>query len=459
MFCFAVGLVLPAAKPSDLLFRQRPQARSDLLHELVVELGRASGEQPVCVWWCCADKASPPEYLSQLFVEELSRLERVQIRGPLDSNDAIGRWLLHSPVLFQVREVNDGFAAQSTEINSLLQQRISECPKDWEHRIQQLHPAADGTAEWRRCKGGRRLPVRASERRREVHAIWHHQHLLADGPATNHGADPAAVRAWAEQKSHKLLQASDRLLWIQGAVLAAVVIAVQQLRGSLLPALLIGLPGAWLLQRQPRRLEAQEWQCVADGLWVQDLWHHFGLEASAVDALPRPRHDSLIWLLKTHQLWLWLQAQPEPWTRPVLGHWVQQVRQRLEQQRELLIRHRSHRRVQHGLIAVTFGLLMARQLITATPWLDTGLLACLVAWLVVRLGEPLPLVDGERLDEHRIALEKQLSPLDLALAAETLAEPNLRASVLAAVRRLGEEVLDLGKDGLLNARGSRRWLP
>jgi hypothetical protein len=197
---------------------------------------------------------------------------------------------------------------------------------------------------------------------------------------------------------------------------------------------------------------------VADGLWVQDLWHHFGLEASAVEALPRRQHDSLIWLLKTHQLWLWLQAQPEPWTRPVLGHWVQQVRQRLEQQRELLIRHRSNRRVQHGLIAVTFGLLMARQLITATAWLDSGFLACLVAWLVVRLGRPLPLVDGERLEEHRLALEKQLPPLDLALAAETLVEPNLRASVLAAIRRLGEEVLDLDKDGLLNARGSRRWL-
>ena len=71
----------------------------------------------------------------------------------------------------------------------------------------------------------------------------------------------------------------------------------------------------------------------------------------------------------------------------------------------------------------------------------------------------MPLVDGERLDEHRIALEKQLPPLDLALAAETLAKSNLRASVLAAVRRLGEEVLDLCKDGLLNARGSRGWLP
>jgi hypothetical protein len=68
------------------------------------------------------------------------------------------------------------------------------------------------------------------------------------------------------------------------------------------------------------------------------------------------------------------------------------------------------------------------------------------------------LVDGERLEEHRLALEKQLPPLDLALAAETLVEPNLRASVLAAIRRLGEEVLDLDKDGLLNARGSRRWL-
>jgi len=458
MFCFAVGLVLPAAKLNDLLFQDRPQAWIDLLHELAVELGRANGEHPACVWWCCADGASPPVHLSQLFTEQLRKFDRVQIRGPLDSNDAIGRWLLASPVLFQVCAADDGFAVQHTEINSLLQQRFSDCPEDWELRIQQLHPAADGTAEWRRCKGRRTLPTRGSESRREAHAIWQHHQLLAEGPATNAGADPAAVRAWAAQKSRKFLYASDRLLWIQGVVVAAVVIAVQQLRGSLLPALLIGLPGAWLLQRQPWRWEAQEWQCVADGLWVQDLWHHFGLEASAVEALPRRQHDSLIWLLKTHQLWLWLQAQPEPWTRPVLGHWVQQVRQRLEQQRELLIRHRSNRRVQHGLIAVTFGLLMARQLMTATAWLDSGLLACLVAWLVVRLGRPLPLVDGERLEEHRLALEKQLPPLDLALAAETLVEPNLRASVLAAIRRLGEEVLDLDKDGLLNARSSRRWL-
>ena len=95
----------------------------------------------------------------------------------------------------------------------------------------------------------------------------------------------------------------------------------------------------------------------------------------------------------------------------------------------------------------------------AAIWPQTVLWLAATSWLVLRLGAPVPLVDLDRLLQHRDALQEQRRSLERALAADNLAEPNLRASVLAAVRRLGEEVLDLCRDGLVEARSRRRWLP
>jgi hypothetical protein len=470
VFTFAIGLVLPSAEHCEGLSTRRPEAWSDLLLELRREFkdAKAADGPAVCFWWTCLDLAPAPEHLEQELWQACRDLPHVQPIGSLSATQDLDNWLGRSAVLLQMQFPAGSFSHEEVRSCDLVEQRCARCPASFETRIQHLRTDLDGIEGWSRRRGSQPLKRSHRDRKKPSWAHAEQTRLIRDfspQSATNAGTRSPAV-SWAEAKSCSLQQTSDRILGIQAAALGFLVIAAQALQGSLLPPLLLLLAGAWWMGRQPQRLRAQQWLCLSDGLWVQDLWHCFRLTVAAAEGLPqkqplnsRDDHGALVGLLRSHEVWLALQPLGDAWGRRLLVESDKQIRARQAAIERLIETHTLRRRVQAALMVVALGLALTQLTMPAAIWPQPLLWLAGTTWLVLRFGSPVPLVDLDRLLQHRDALQEQRRSLERALAADNLAEPNLRASVLAAVRRLGEEVLDLCRDGLVEARSRRRWLP
>jgi hypothetical protein len=83
----------------------------------------------------------------------------------------------------------------------------------------------------------------------------------------------------------------------------------------------------------------------------------------------------------------------------------------------------------------------------------------LVLVAAIGLASPIPPLPLEQLLQHQSRLREELTELERGQRAETLSDPKLRASVEAAVQRIGMELVDLCDDSLQAARDRRRWLP
>lgn len=278
-------------------------------------------------------------------------------------------------------------------------------------------------------------------------------------------ADPYGpwIEAWALEKSEQLERLSNRRLQAKLLVLTLPLLTLSAMAAS--PLALVGMGGigfAWL-NWQPLRKRSLEWLCVAHILWVQRLWHSFGIGEEAAEfihAKQRPLHSandqgSLMLLLRARQLWLWSGSTA-----------VLKPRQCLHQAAEDVAWWQAHasadaNRLQgqrRWLQWITGGLLLILVMQPLlTPWvamatiqlailllLPVGLLTIAALWY----RRPVPMVSVLRRERFAAKLEHYLRELRRAQTAEQIEDPDLAAHLRAVVRDIGVEVIDLVNDSL-----------
>ena len=476
MFSFAIGILLPASDGSGVL-STRLEALKDLEFELSKRLdGSTSEDLSLLIWWHCVGGGSLPKPLCEQLDHLVLTNSGLKAKSVAELPGGLDRWLVNSQVVIQVTVPERGADRIQVAGNLLLERRLAHSLSGWSTVVQRLHPNADQSAKWQLFRGGWELESSDGEHRplvelqrslSDLNRMPHRRSVDTrdDQVTTAEALLSQRGSAWALRKSGKLMEISDRRLWLQASALAFLLVTLRQLLPTVVPELLVLLFGVWLLSRQPLRQRAQQWWCIADVLWIEDLWSCFALEESPSDWLPpgqpldrKDDHGALVGLLKAHQLWLWLTPPTATWQRPQLVEVIEILRSREGRLEGSLLQHDSIARA----MAVCLGAmaaLMAVSLYLHERWLDQLLLLLGVTMATLWLGRPLPLVAKERLRQHLRRLELTRLPLITAQAHEDLSDPGLRQSVALAIRRVGAEVLDLCGDGLQSVQARRRWLP
>jgi hypothetical protein len=191
-------------------------------------------------------------------------------------------------------------------------------------------------------------------------------------------------------------------------------------------------------------------------LWVQDTWHRFGLADRADEQLAgfelQPLDSpgvpgQLLQLLHSHDLALALAPPLPAWGRPELADAIEGLQHHCDLV-EATIRYRQAEQRLMLLPAAVCGVLLLGVVIANAVLIKQAILVAATALIALWLHRPLPLVRRERLVRHLRTLELELPDLRRGLSGADLSEPNLRASLVASIRRVGAELIDLANDAL-----------
>jgi len=441
MLGYAVGLVLPCARVTHHLI-QRPRVWDLLVHELERQL-IPPPTGALQVWWICADDQLPDNALE----DRLSALLPANLRHGLrriPSGD-LNRWLRHSQAVIHLRFPQPLHAVDPEQ--ELLSQRLQASLTNWQTIDLVMHVDADRLSDQQRYRG--RVRGAGDD-------LW---------PSALRGAD-SLLTPPPLARSRDMQRASDRRLLWQAALLALLVVGARHLAPALAPSLLVLLVGAWLMARQPLRQCSQQYWCLEQLLWVQDTWQRFALRdcpAERLPALPLADRGSgaldLRAALRSHQIWLWMQPEPEPWGRPELVDGIEAMRERQDHLNALMQMQCWRQRLVQLLLAIAAVLAVVAIKREGSQLMEELLLVIGVAIVAIGLATPVPMVPLERLRHHLRQLEEEGPELGRAQRADALAEPKLRASVEAALQRVGLAIVDLCDDALRAAQDHRRWLP
>lgn len=468
MFNFAIGLLLPSAQICEDLKAKRPECWEDLLLELRREFDAATnGNGPtVCFWWCCIDLGTAPISLEQELLQLCKEKPHVQYLGFHNKVLDLENWLIRSGVVLQMQYPDSPFSQEILCASDLISKRFANCPPCFTTRIQKLRLHSDGVEGWAEFRGNQLQNKLIRNQKTPFHPYWEQKKLLESFTAAPGRTERRTTESarWAQQRGLHMQRVSNRTLSIQAAVMGCLVIAAQGISETLITPLLVLIAGTWWINRNPFLMRAQQWLCLSEGFWVQDLWYNFGLSISSAAELPKKQplngsddQGAMVGLLLSHEVWLELQPPIDNWNRSVLVDCDRLIAQHQSTIHNLIKNHLMRRRVQGILAIMAMIMALVHLMMPAEFWPLSLLLLSTIGLLTLRIGSPLPLVNLERLLRHDAELQGQRRLLERALAADNLAEPNLRTSVLTAVRRLGEEVLDLCRDGLIAAGSRRRW--
>lgn len=457
MFGYAVGLLLPTSSISDRLLH-RPELMKLVADELRQQLGSAPSSQ-LLLWAVCADGCPPcPQLLAMVF----RALPAAQVLGE-DSEtvaaEVVERWIRQSQVMIHLRLANirGGDALEQ----SWLRQRLLSSRPEWRTTDLLVEPEADRCSHQHRYRGD--APLDGDARPRPVLEVLQEQLTPQVGELDLLASEP---RTWLMRRCVIARRRSNqRLLW-QACLLAVLLVAMRGVVDALAPAVVLLLAGVWWMSRQPWRERSQQWWCLQQLLWVQDSWHGFGLCDCPAER-PRPisrvpRGEQLLDLnaaLRCHAIWLSMQPTPGAWGRPELTDAIKVVVEQRQALHDLERRQRQRRQQVRLLLSLAAVLVMVSLLTDASRLLEQLLLVVLVLVVAIGLASPIPLLPLEQLLEHQSLLRAELTELERGQRAETLSDPKLRASVEAAVQRIGMELVDLCDDSFQAARDRRRWLP
>jgi hypothetical protein len=154
-----------------------------------------------------------------------------------------------------------------------------------------------------------------------------------------------------------------------------------------------------------------------------------------------------------------MQPEPEPWGRPELVDGIEAMRERQDHLNALMQMQCWRQRLVQLLLAIAAVLAVVAIKREGSQLMEELLLVIGVAIVAIGLATPVPMVPLERLRHHLRQLEEEGPELGRAQRADALAEPKLRASVEAALQRVGLAIVDLCDDALRAAQDHRRWLP
>ncbi|QPN66542.1 hypothetical protein [Synechococcus sp. CBW1006] len=457
-------MVLPPAGEAEVL-ANRQEVWRHLALELAEQVGAASSSCSCALWISCADGLPPPDALSGAVAELVASLPDLTLVNSTTCLVDQPRWLLASQVvvLLGFEPGPDGTGAS---VDRLRNERLNGAlPQDTTIALT-LHRHHDGV---RHARYAGATPLGADQTHRPpARALaasatdWleARQRLTDTAPCsafTPQGWSTALCVAWALERSRTLLRRSDRRLLIKALALATLLVLLapllHQLTTRLIPGVVLLAVGALGLRYQPLRQRAQRWWCLAQALWVQDTWHRFGLADGVAEQLPlRQPLDSgqlgqLRQLLHAHDLALALADPPPPWGRAELADAIEG----LEQHCDLVaatIRYRLGEQRLMVVPALVCGVLLLGVAVANAVVIKQAILAAATALIALWLHRPLPLVRRERLVRHLRALQAELPELRRGLSGADLSEPNLRASLVASIHRIGAEWIDLAKDAL-----------
>jgi hypothetical protein len=297
-------------------------------------------------------------------------------------------------------------------------------------------------------------------------SAWVHRRRLAGGLRRFcSDADPYGpwIEAWALEKSDQLEHLSNRRLQAKLLVLVLPLLALSAMVAS--PLALVGFAAigfAWL-NWQPLRKRSLEWWCVAHILWVQRLWHSFGIDEEAAEfihAKQRPLHSSsdegsLLLLLRARQLWLWSGSTAVLKPRQCLHQAAEDVAwwqtHAIADARQLQGQRRWLQWVMGGLLLLQLMLpLLGQWVAMATVQLaiklllPMGLLTIAAVWY----RRPVPMVSVLRQQRFATKLNHYVRELRRAQTADQMEDPDLAAHLRTVVRDIGVEVIDLVNDSL-----------
>ncbi len=477
MFVLLAGLVLPPAREAEALAR-RPELWRHVAHELSEQFAAVRSSCPCALWICCADGRPPPSALSGAIAALAAGLPaHVRLDPALEPGDPL-RWLQASPVVVLL-DFEPHLPSDDRSVERLRHQRLRGALAAQATIALTLPRTGDGLVDRAdRYAGAAALPpeqdVRPGQGLARYARAWRgaRQELSDQAPEsclTRKGWETDLAVAWALGQSRALLGRSDRRLLAKALALALGLVLVapwlHQLTPRFIPGVLLGAAGAVGLSIQPLRQRAQQWWCLAQALWVQDSWHRFGLGEAVAEQLPqRQPLDSarepgqLRHLLCCHALALALEEPPPAWGRGELADAIEGLQQHCRQVDTTLRRRQGERRLML-LPALVCVLLLLGAGLTNAVLIKQAILAVGTALVALWLHRPLPLVRSERLLRHLRVLEGELPDLRRGLTGADLGEPNLRASLLASIQRVGAELIDLANDALEASSWSWTFTP
>ncbi len=419
------------------------------------------------MWIRCADGQPLPAALSGAIADVRAKLPPHALVDPSVHPGDFSCWLLASPVVV-LMGFEPGIEGGDTSVERLRSERLGGALAVHTTIALTIPPQGDGlVGRPDRYAGSAALTSVQEHRpgqalgRYATTWIKARKSLRNTAPAsslTTRGWETALAVAWALERSRSLLQRSDRRLLFKALTLALVLVAMapwlHQLSTRFIPGALLLAAGAVGLAIQPLRQRAQQWWCLAQALWVQDTWHRFALTDEVADRLPyRQPLDSvrepgqLLQLLRSHELALALEAPPPPWGRAELADAIEGLQQHCDLV-DVTIRYRQAEQRLMGLPAAVCGVLLLGVVVANAVLIKQAILVAATAVIALWLHRPLPLVRRERLVRHLRTLESELPDLRRGLSGADLSEPNLRASLVASIRRVGAELIDLANDAL-----------
>jgi hypothetical protein len=468
LFAFVAGVILPSAADAETLLN-RPELRKHLLAELADQQGGAGSPLTMHLWIGSADGQLASEPIVQALAPHLGS-SSIQLIQPAQLSRGMSSWLRLSQVVVMVDVMDPhgqgrnaiGFCRQHRlEPSQALAQQTTICLSTPEH--------GDGlTVPSQRYEGPARLepeeghqPVHSLERFTNRWRAFGQDPLPIAPTATlgEQGWKTAVAVEWALKESQVLLQRSNRRLLLKAVSLALALLGIHlllhQVTSRFLPSLLLLAAAAVVMSIQPLRQRAQQWWCLAQGIWLQDTWHRLGLNDEVAEQLPQQqrldaRRDrgQLLHLLRSHQLALALEGNPQPWGQIDLSDAIAGLERHLDQMKKAI---RQRQAVQNLMLFPTLvcaALALIALLNTDTLAIERLVLVAGVALLALWLDRPLPLGKRERLERHVLTLERQIPQLKILLLGSNLNEPNLRGEIVGSFHRIGEQLLDLCNDSL-----------
>lgn len=471
MFLFATGIVLPPADQCDRLVH-RPELWRLLSHDLAQQFSEASGCEGV-LWIVDALGKPVPECLEGWIGFLVRQLPDVQLLKAVSlAGAALDCWLRSSTVVVFL-ELEEGRQDGDPGDHLLRCERLSHALPQHLNLLLEAPEHGDGLIRISRY-AGRRL-LEANQTRFPLATLSRYEHfwqntqeqLMARMPRQELSAEgwkAAMQRQWTLEIAQGLMQRRDRgLLWKLLLLLAVVLIMAPVLAwpaSRWLPGLL--LIGSLLMaySGQPQRQRALRWWVFGQTLWLQDVWHRFGLAEEAAERLPvlqplesRADRGLLLHLLRSHQLAL-LVAEPSPdWQQPQVSDLLA-VMDRDDQR--LTIAMDQQQWLQRWMAVAGGGivlLLLLSLVMPGTVWLQQAIVALGVLLINLWGERPLPRLSHPRLRRHQQTLQRELLPLKQALAGLDLQQPAHRRVVATHVQRLGSELMDLANDALERSFG------
>ena len=457
MFGYAAGLLLPCSSTSDQLL-QRPEVLKLVADELRQQLGSVPSAQLV-VWGVCADGRSPSPALSATLLGAWRPAHVLGEGSESIATEVLELWIRHSQVVIHLR-LADPHGDDALE-QGWLRQRLRGSRPQWRTTDLLIEPGADRCGHQHRYCGEELLA--ADARPRPVLLVLHEQLTPQPGEIDPLAPEP---RAWLLRRGSSARRRSNQRLWRQACLLAVLVVVVRGAIPAFPPTLVLLLAGTWWMSRQPWRERSQQWWCLQQLLWVQDSWHRFGLRDCPAErphqSSEPPRGEPMLDLneaLRSHAIWLWTQPAPAAWGRPQLTDCLQFIADHRQALRDLERRQRQRQQLVRLLLALAAALVLVSLFINTSLLVEQLVLVVLVVVIGIGLASPTPLLPIDVLLQQQSRLQDELTDLERGQRAETLSDPKLRASVEAALRRIGVALVDLCDDALLAARDRRRWLP